>query len=119
MPLEEYVANTFANKQDEIQEEVRLCGANVIKNKGATNYAIAMSVCYLASSVLKDTKGVLTVSTRMDGQYGIEDVCLSIPAVIGSQGIIRTVEPELSDSEKGLLIDSANILKDVIQTIEI
>lgn len=58
-------------------------------------------------------------STRMDGQYGIEDVCLSIPAVIGSQGIIRTVEPELSDSEKGLLIDSANILKDVIQTIEI
>jgi len=119
MPLEEYDANTFANKQDEIQEEVRLCGANVIKNKGATNYAIAMSVCYLASSVLKDTKGVLTVSTRMDGQYGIDDVCLSIPAVIGSQGIIRTVEPELSDSEKGLLIDSANILKDVIQTIEI
>ena len=119
MPLEEYDANTFANKQDEIQEEARLCGANVIKNKGATNYAIAMSVCYLASSVLKDTKGVLTVSTRMDGQYGIDDVCLSIPAVIGSQGIIRTVEPELSDSEKGLLIDSANILKDVIQTIEI
>ena len=118
MPLEEYDANTFA-QTDEIQEEVRLCGANVIKNKGATNYAIAMLVCYLASSILKDTKGVLTVSTRMDGQYGIEDVCLSIPAVIGSQGIIRTVEPELSDSEKGLLIDSANILKDVIQTIEI
>lgn len=90
----------------------------VIKNKGATNYAIAMSVRYLTESILKNTRGVLTVSSRMEGQYGIEDVCLSIPTIVGGEGIVHTLEPQLTESEQAQLINSANVLKEVIHTIQ-
>ena len=57
--------SSFINQFDSIQEEVRMCGAEVIKNKGATNHAIAMTVCYLAKSILNNTRGVMTVSSLM------------------------------------------------------
>lgn len=118
MELESYNKGVFRNQYDKIQEEVRRCGANVIKNKGATNYAIAMSVRYLTNSILKNTRGVLTLSSLMEGQYGIEDVCLSIPTVIGGEGIVHTLEPQLTEEEQRQLLNSANLLKEVIHTIQ-
>lgn len=118
MELESYNKGVFRNQYDKIQEEVRRCGANVIKNKGATNYAIAMSVRHLTNSILKNTRGVLTVSSLMEGQYGIDDVCLSIPTVVGGEGIVHTLEPELTEAEQKQLLNSANILKEVIHTIQ-
>lgn len=117
MDMQDYDAS-FRSQQDIIQDEVRKCGATVIKNKGATNHAIAMSVCFLAKCILNNTKGVLTVSTMLEGEYGINDVCISIPAVIGREGIINTLTPELSDNELSQLKNSANILKTVIHSIE-
>ncbi|MGN0291361.1 MAG: L-lactate dehydrogenase [Lachnospiraceae bacterium] len=119
MELETYDAKIFQNEYDEIQKEVRECGANVIKNKGATNYAIAMSVRHLVNSIVKNTRSVLTVSTLMEGEYGLEDVCLSIPTIVGGEGIIHTLEPKLEETELTQLKNSANVLKEVIHTIQI
>lgn len=119
MSLEDYNASLFQDEYDKIQKEVRECGANVIQNKGATNYAIAMSVSYLANSIVKNTKSVLTLSTLMEGEYGLEDVCLSLPVIAGGEGIIQTLEPKLQEMELTQLKNSANVLTEVIHTIQI
>lgn len=117
MDIEDY-DNSFKDQLDIIQDEVRNCGAEVIKNKGATNHAIAMSVCYLVQCILSNYKSVLTVSNELNGEYGINNVSISIPAIIGREGVIRKLEPELSENELSQLKNSANILKEVIQSVE-
>lgn len=119
MELETYDEQKFLNEYDKIQEEVRGCGADVIKNKGATNYAIAMSVRHLVDSIIRNTRSVLTVSSLMEGEYGLENVCLSIPTIVGGEGIIHTLEPKLEEQELAQLKKSAHVLKDVIDTIQI
>lgn len=119
MELETYDAQKFLNEYDKIQEEVRCCGADVIKNKGATNYAIAMSVRHLVDCIVKNTRSVLTVSSLMEGEYGLENVCLSIPTIVGGEGIIHTLEPTLEEKELEQLENSAHVLKEVIDTIQI
>lgn len=100
-----------------IEQAVRESGAKVIQSKGATNYAIAMSVRYLCENILRNTNTVLTVSSMMTGEYGIEDVCISIPSVVNSTGLVRTIKPPLTDKEVELLKNSAQVLKDTIATL--
>jgi hypothetical protein len=92
--------------KDEIITEVRKAGSEVIKRKGATFYAIAMSVNKICDTILRDSNNIMTVSTYLDGTYGIKDVCLSIPCVIGANGIEREVPPALTDDEKEKLTAS-------------
>ena len=105
--------------KDEIITEVRRAGSEVIKRKGATFYAIAMSVNKICDTILRDSNNIITVSTYLDGVYGIEDVCLSIPCVIGAKGIERIVPPSLTDDEKEKLNASADALKSVIRQINL
>ena len=120
IPMEEYCSDQDHADldEDEIIEEVRKAGAEVIKRKGATLYAIAMSVNKICDSILRDANNIITVSTLMDGRYGISDVCLSLPAVIGSNGIEREVSPKLTDDEVAKLQASAKALRSVIDQIE-
>ena len=104
--------------EDEIIEEVRKAGSEVIKRKGATFYAIAMSVNKICDSILRDANNIITVSYMIEEKYGISDVCLSLPAVIGSNGIEREVYPKLTDDEIIKLQASAKALKNVISQIE-
>ena len=119
MEPESYDAEKFLHEYDRIQQEGRGCGADVIKNKGATNYAIAMSVRHLVDCIVKNTRSVLTVSSLMEGEYGLEDVCLSIPTIVGGEGIVHTLEPKLEERELAQLKNSAQVLKEVIDTIQI
>ena len=102
-----------------IEEEVRTAGAEVIKRKGATFYAIALTVNKICDNILRDANNIMTVSTLMNGRYGIEDVCLSLPAVIGRHGIEREVNPSLTDEEVEKLHKSAKALRNVIDQIEL
>ena len=97
---------------------MRRAGAEVIKRKGATFYAIAMSVNKICDSILRDANNIITVSYLMRDKFGINDVCLSLPAVIGSNGIERDVTPKLTDEEIKKLQASASALKKVIDQIE-
>ena len=102
----------------DIEEDVRTAGAKVIALKGATFYAIALSVRRICECVLRDTHSDMTISAIIHNQYGINDVCLSLPFVVGAQGIIRPIVPLLTESEEILLRKSADALKDVISQLK-
>lgn len=120
IPMEEYCADQEHADLDEeeIINEVRTAGAEVIKRKGATFYAIAMSVNKICDSILRDSNNIITVSTMMNGKYGIDDVCLSLPCVIGSNGIEREVSPKMTEEEIEKLRASAKALRAVIDQIQ-
>lgn len=103
----------------DIEKDVRTAGAQVIALKGATFYAIALSVRRICECILRDTDSVMTVSAMAHGQYGISDVCLSLPFVVGAQGIERSIIPPLTEGEETLLRKSADALKSVISQLNI
>ena len=103
----------------DIEEDVRTAGAKVIALKGATFYAIALSVRRICECILRDTHSVMTVSAMIHDQYGINDVCLSLPFVVGAQGISRAIVPLLTRQEEELLHKSADALKNVISQLNI
>ncbi len=104
--------------KEEIIEEVRKAGSEVIKRKGATFYAIALTVNKICDNILRDAKNIMTVSYLINDKYGINDICLSLPAVIGSHGIEREVTPTMTDDEVEKLQASAAALRKVIDQIE-
>lgn len=117
--MEEYCSlqNHRNIDEDEIIEEVRKAGAEVIKRKGATFYAIALTVNKICDDILRDANNIRTVSSYISGRYGIDDVCLSLPAVIGGHGIEKEVSPTLTDGEIEKLHASADALKSVISSL--
>lgn len=102
-----------------IENEVRTAGAQVIKCKGATFYAIALSVNKICDSILRDTGSVLPVSCMTNGRYGTENVCLSLPYMVGITGIQRALQPKFTNEEEELLRASSKALKAVIDQLSI
>ena len=104
---------------DEIEDYIRTSGGQIIARKGATFYAISVSVCHIVKCLFGSAKTAMTVSSMMHGEYGIENVCLSIPFIIGQDGVCGHLLPDLKDEEVTKLRHSADVLKNVIQQIEI
>lgn len=103
----------------EVEEYVKTSGAEVIKSKGATFYAIAMSVCHLCKCILNNAGTAVTVSTMMHGEYGVSDVCLSILTLVDDTGWRGKILNRLTDSELDQLRYSANKLKEVISQLDL
>ena len=103
----------------EVEEFVRTSGGQVIKAKGATFYAVAMSVCHLCKCLLNTAGTAVTVSTLMHGEYGVDDVCLSTLALVDNTGVRGKILNKLTDEEVARLQNSANKLKEVIAQISI
>lgn len=104
---------------DQVLEDVRTAGAEVIKCKGATFYAIALSVNKICDSILRDSGDVLPVSTLTNGRYGTEDVCLSLPYQVGITGIKAALKPKFTAEEEERLVASSKALKAVIDQLAI
>lgn len=98
-------------KDEALFRETRDAAYRIIERKGATYYGVAAGLVRVVESILRDQKSVLTVSTRIEGAYGIRDVCLSLPAVLGRGGVERLVELELSEDEVAGLRRSAEVLR--------
>lgn len=92
-------------------------GAEVIKRKGATFYAIAVSTCHICECILRDSRSLLTVSTMMHGEYGVDDICVSLPAIIGSNGVANVMAPPLTDAEAAGFKSSADSLREILTSI--
>lgn len=105
--------------RDAIVNEVRTAGAKVIACKGATYYGVALSVAQLVECINQDLNTCVTVSGMINGRYGISDVCLSVPFVIGIKGIRREVTPPITTEEEEKLRASAAVLKDMISQLNI
>ena len=98
-------------EREEIAREVKMSAYHIINYKGATYYAIGMALVRITAAILQDQNSVLTVSTLLEGEYGLEDVCLSVPTVLGKNGVIRVVGANLPPYEQALLEKSAETLK--------
>ena len=104
---------------NEIFEQVKNAAYEIIKRKGATYYAIGMGVTQVVQSILRDQQRVLTVSSLVNGLYGINDVCLSLPSVVTRHGVNRVVQLDLDPTELEKLKQSAKILHEAISQLKI
>lgn len=105
--------------KDAMIEYVRKSGGKIIASKGATFYAVSSSVCKLCELLMASSDSISTVSSMMHGEYGIEDVCLSVLTLVGPNGIRGKIPMNLTDEEVAKLRASADALKAVIKEINI
>ena len=104
---------------EEVEEFVKKSGGKIIENKGATFFAVAMSVCHICKCIYSGAGTALTVSTMMHGEYGVDDVCLSTLNLVDRSGVRGKILNKLTDEEVLKLQASAAKLRSVIDQIEI
>jgi L-lactate dehydrogenase len=102
-----------------IFEQVKNAAYEIIQRKGATSYAIGLAVTQIVQAILRDQNRVLTVSCLTGGMYGIDDVYLSLPAVVNRHGVNRIVRLSLSPEEEQKLKQSANLLRQAIDELNL
>jgi L-lactate dehydrogenase len=102
--------------KERIFRQVHQAAYEVIQRKGATYYAVGLSVASIVESILRDQHSVLPVSSLMQGQYGLEDVCLSLPTVVGQEGVVRVLGLPLDEEELAGLRRSAAVLQEVARS---
>lgn len=102
---------------DQMFDRVRNAAYEIIRLKGATYYAIALGATRMIEAVLRNQNTVMTASILLQGQYDIEDVCLSLPVVLGREGARELIRIPLSDEEMQKLRDSAEVLKGTLRNV--
>lgn len=119
IPIEEYCAEGGncggLENREVIYEEVKNSAYEIIERKGATYYAIAVAVERIAQAIVRDEHSILTVSSLMNGQYGIEGICLGMPAIVGERGVERMIQIPLNEEEQRKLRESAQTLTKVLE----
>ena len=122
VPIEEYCENVHLtwNQQvrDRITNKVRTMGATIIQDKGRTHYGIATCVCYLAQAVLNQRLTIAPVSTVFQGEYGIRDVSLSVPSIIGVNGVQQRLEERWEEKEFQAFRRSAEKMEQVLKKLK-
>lgn len=121
--VDEYCAKygpaiNWAHVREAIVQEVKDSAYHIINYKGATYYAIGMALTRIVGTILQDQNSILTVSTFLDGEYGIRDVCLSVPCLVGQDGIKQIIEAKLTPGEKESLSKSASILQNALKQLD-
>lgn len=104
--------------REEIENDVRKAAYEVINRKGNTSYAIAMSVTRIVKAILKNERSILPVSTYLEDNNGVSEVYLGLPAIVGREGVVQTLNVELQGEELEKFTHSANALKDIITAQE-
>lgn len=99
-------------KMQEIFEFTKRSGAEVIRLKGGAGYAVGLAIREVVHAIILDTKQILPVSSFQTGLYGIRDVCLSVPTVIGRKGVEKLIEMNLAQDELQALRHSAQVLRE-------
>ncbi len=117
VPVEQFNKDVELNK-DEVETFVRKSGGKIIENKGATFYAVCVSVCHICKALLNSVDTILPVGTMFHGEYGIEDVCMSVPTRIGNMTANGKVMLPLTEEEVEKLKNSANTLKSITDNIQ-
>jgi len=104
-------------EREKIVQDVKESAYHIINYKGATYYAIGMALVRIVGTILQDQRSILTVSTRLDGEYGIQDVCLSVPCLVGQEGVKQIINANLLPDEEALLLKSATTLQNALKQL--
>ncbi|MCR4608326.1 MAG: L-lactate dehydrogenase [Eubacterium sp.] len=102
-----------------IQEMVKNSAYEIIERKKATYYGVAMAVRRICEVIARDEKSILSVSSLMEGQYGLKDICLSMPTIVGADGVEEKVPISLDEDEITKLMASAQALKDIASSLDL
>ncbi len=121
VPLNRWITPTgnplSGDELDEIAERVKHAAYDIIRGKGATTYAIGLAVTSIVGAILNDEHRIMPVSTLQEGEHGISDVYLSMPAVVGSGGVVRRMEIPLTGEEQRRLTSSADTIRETIRSV--
>jgi len=118
--IEEYcrISGKDIHVLDRLYDDVKNSAYHIIDAKGATYYAIAEAVLRICRALVRDENTIMPVSVLASGEYGIEDVCIGMPAIVGYGGVKRVLEIPLDRTERALLKKSADSLKEVIGRLD-
>ena len=98
----------------QIEEAVRTSAYHIINYKGATDFAVGQALVRIVSAIVRNEKSVLTVSTVLEGEYELNNVCLGVPAMVGEAGVERVIEADLPAQERTALERSADVIREAI-----
>jgi len=101
-----------------IEEEVRRSAYHVIGYKGSTSYGVGMAIRQIVSTILRNERRILSVSTALDGEFGLSGVTLGVPCVVGANGIENILVPPLPSAELGALRRSADTLSQTLAALK-
>jgi L-lactate dehydrogenase len=116
LPLEKYPGVTPALIA-EVEKKTRGSGAEVIKKKGGAGFAVGVSIADVIHAIALDQQRILPVSSLQNGAYGVSDVCLSVPTVVGRGGATQHIEVDLWPKEQTGLHKSAQVLREIIEKV--
>lgn len=122
IPLEDFCTgreiSICPDDYGEIDERVRRAAYRIIEGKGATYYGVGSAIARIVEVILQDERSILTVCTPMKQVAGIKDVTISLPNLVGGEGIIQTFFPKLNKSETDALRASAQVVRSVIEELD-
>src|SRR5216684_3103969 len=117
LPLEQWPGFN-STVQKEVFEETKTAGAQLIKLKGGSGFGVGLSIREVVHALALDNRRVLPVSTLQMGAYGLRDVCLSVPTVVGCGGVRQQIELPLTQKERLGLLQSGRVLRETINQVE-
>jgi L-lactate dehydrogenase len=106
-------------ERQRIEKAVRNSAYHIINYKGATHFAVGMALVRITGAILRGENSVLTVSALLDGEFGLDGVCLGVPCMVSETGATRIIESHLTEAEHAALQNSAKVLKEAIAQIEL
>jgi L-lactate dehydrogenase len=107
----------WKNVRKMIEQQVRDSAYHIINYKGSTQFAVGLALVRITGAILRTQNTILSVSTLLDSEFGLRDVCLSVPCVVTDKGISRIIESPLSPDELSSLSNSAMILREAISSL--
>jgi malate dehydrogenase len=115
IPLNEFLSN---EQSQELTEKTKKVAAEVIALKGATVYAPGNAVASMIDSMKKNRKQVIPVSAYLEGEYGVSDLCIGVPAILGSNGIEKIIELKLNEFERKIFDSGVTSVKEAIKFMQ-
>ena len=123
IPINEYCLTAekcadWEQERIEIVQAVKDSAYHIIDYKGSTYFAIGLALVLIVGAILRNQKSVLTVSTLLEGEYGLEDVCLSVPCTVSQKGVERIVVANLSEEELDAMSESGHVLRNALSELQ-
>ena len=118
LPLYEWVKSHSQTDEEALLNsfyKVKNAAYEIIDKKGATFYGIGMALARIVESIINDSNSVFSTSSYLDGEYGLKDIFIGVPSVIGKDGVTWVIEVPLTDTEDERMQESASTLKDIIK----
>jgi len=100
-----------------IEQQVRDSAYHIINYKGSTQFAVGLALVRITAAILRSESSILSVSTLVESDFGLKDVCLSVPCMVSEGGIIRIIESPLTEQELASLSRSASVLRKALDSI--